>query len=78
MPSAPPPLDRPTAVPPAEGEAIRRAVAAALNLSLADVHDDLTAGDCSAWDSLGQIALAATLHDRFGVNLRAAEIFERQ
>lgn len=69
-------LDKPAATPVAEGDAIHRAVAAALNLPLAEVHDDLTADQCFAWDSLGQISLAATLHDRFGLNLPAAEIFQ--
>src|SRR5262249_27415781 len=62
-------------LPAIEEEALRLAVAAALNLSVEEIHENFSADDTSAWDSLGQMALAATLYDRFGVNLPADEIF---
>jgi FkbH-like protein len=59
----------------AADEPLRAAVAEALGLSLEEVHAGLSADDCSAWDSLGQLSLASVLSARFGVKLSAAEVF---
>ena len=59
---------------PAEEE-IRRLVAEALDLPLDRVRDDLGQANCLQWDSLGQMALAAAVYDRFGVTLSHEQVF---
>lgn len=52
-----------------DDESLRQVVATALDLPLNSVTPNFTAADCSAWDSLGQMAIAAGLHDRFGITV---------
>ena len=47
--------------------ALRQVLAITLNWPIAEIHSDFQASDCAAWDSLGQLAIAAGLHDRFGI-----------
>lgn len=54
---------------------VRHLVAVALDLPLDEVHANLSSLDCMAWDSLGQLAIAAGLHDRFGIVVSAHESF---
>jgi FkbH-like protein len=56
-------------------DALRHVVAMALDLPLDAVSDDLDSKSCAAWDSLGQLGIAAGLHDRFGITLSADESF---
>lgn len=55
--------------------AMRQVLSIALNWPIAEIHSDFHANDCSAWDSLGQLAIAAGLHDRFGLVVPAEMIF---
>ncbi len=55
--------------------ALRQVLAIALNWPIAEIHSDFHANDCSAWDSLGQLAIAAGLHDRFGIVVPAETCF---
>ncbi len=57
-------------------ESIRAVVAGALGLPVDQVPGDLRAEQCVAWDSLGQLAIAAAVYDRFGVRLAAEEVFK--
>lgn len=56
--------------------ALRHVVATALDLTVSDIPADFQSCDCSAWDSLGQLAIAAGLHDRFGVLISAERGFQ--
>lgn len=58
-----------------DNDALRRVVANALDLPLESVDDELTADECAAWDSLGQLGIAAALHSRFGITLSADKSF---
>jgi len=51
-------------------------VAHALNLSLEKIAPETRASDLIEWDSLGKIAIATALHDRFGLELAPEQIFE--
>ena len=46
---------------------LRRLVLAALDLDDAAAPADLSSETCTAWDSLGQLAIAAAIFDRYGV-----------
>ncbi len=59
----------------ADEESLCQIVASALDLRLDEVHSDLSFDQCPAWDSLGQLAIAAALHDRLGIILSANESF---
>jgi FkbH-like protein len=59
----------------AEADALHNVVAEALDIPVSEVNDDLSSQTCAAWDSLGQMALAAGLHARFGLDLPAKEVF---
>ncbi|TXT19083.1 MAG: FkbH-like protein, partial [Planctomycetota bacterium] len=61
-----------------DDESLRQVVATALDLPLNSVTPNFTTADCSAWDSLGQMAIAAGLHDRFGITVPAETSFRRQ
>lgn len=56
-------------------QSARRIVAEALNLSLEDVPAELAADGCEAWDSLGQVAIAATLYAHQSLRLSADQVF---
>jgi FkbH-like protein len=58
-----------------DDESLRQVVAAALDLPLSDVTADYSCSLCPAWDSLGQMAIAAGLHDRFGITVPAETVF---
>ena len=58
-----------------EDESLRQVVATALDVPLTSVTHNFTASECSAWDSLGQMAIAAGLHDRFGITVPAETSF---
>jgi len=57
---------------------VRRAVAATFNLPLEAVHSSFAAQDCVEWDSLGQMAVASALNNRFGIDIPAAQCFQLQ
>lgn len=59
-----------------EESALRQVVATALDLIAAEIPEDFQASDCAAWDSLGQLAIAAGLHDRFGISVPAERGFQ--
>jgi len=54
---------------------LRRLVIDALKLPPEIVNDELTSQNCLAWDSLGQLAIAAALHDRYGATIGPRDIF---
>jgi FkbH-like protein len=56
-------------------DSIQRLVADALALSPDGVTDDLSSDTCSAWDSLGQVAIAAAIYDRHGITVGPSEVF---
>ena len=58
-----------------DDESLRQVVATALDVPLNSVTANYTAAECSAWDSLGQMAIAAGLHDRFGITVSAETSF---
>ena len=60
----------------APDEVARSLVAEALNLPIERVTEDLSIHNCDVWDSLGQMQIASALHDRFGVQLQAEQIFQ--
>ena len=59
----------------ADEQTLREIVALALDRPLAAVTADLTAAQCAAWDSLGQLGIAAGLQQKFGIVLPATESF---
>jgi FkbH-like protein len=56
-------------------EEILTVVALALGLPRDALSERSDANSCAAWDSLGQMALAAALHDHFGLKLAPDEEF---
>ncbi len=50
-------------------EEVRRLVAEVLRLPIEQVHDGLSFGDVTEWDSLGHMDLLMTLEERYGVPL---------
>ncbi|MCU1263175.1 MAG: hypothetical protein JWO80_6060, partial [Bryobacterales bacterium] len=56
-------------------EDARQLVASALRLPPDEVTEDLSAHTCASWDSLGQVAIAAAIFNRFGVAVNAAEVY---
>ena len=67
--SAPVRAAAPVPVSSADWEPARKLVAFALGLNAAEMPQDLSAESCSAWDSLGQIAIATALFDSYGVTV---------
>ncbi|MBI3864835.1 MAG: HAD-IIIC family phosphatase [Planctomycetia bacterium] len=63
----------PGGVRPDEEESIRQLVADALGMPVANVCGNLSAEDAADWDSLAQMAIAASLNVRMGVQVTAAE-----
>jgi FkbH-like protein len=64
-----------TASPPANDSAIRQLIADALGLPASEISPESGAGNCSVWDSMGKMAIAAAVQNRFGVNLSPEKIF---
>lgn len=58
-----------------EEQALREIVAAALDRPATSVTANLTAEQCAAWDSLGQLAIAAGVQQKFGIVVPASESF---
>lgn len=56
-------------------EEARQLVASALRLPPDEVTGNLSAHTCASWDSLGQVAIAAAIFNRFGVAVNAAEVY---
>ncbi len=54
---------------------VRRLVIEALDLQPEQIPDILATDTCSAWDSLGQVAIAAALFDRYGVTVDPGRVF---
>ena len=54
---------------------IRRLVIDALGLDASKAPDDLKSETCPDWDSLGQIAIAAAVFDRYGVILDEGDLY---
>jgi FkbH-like protein len=63
-----------SAIPAGSGE-LRLLVADALKLSASETSGELSADTCFAWDSLGQVAIAAAIYDHYGVTIDAAQLF---
>jgi len=61
--------------PPASSDDVRRLVADALGLTPEQAEGELSSDTCPYWDSLGQVAIAAAMFDRFGVAVDGPEIF---
>jgi len=53
----------------AEYERARQLVAFALGINAAEIPEDRSADSCTLWDSLGQVAIASALFDRYGVTI---------
>jgi FkbH-like protein len=53
----------------------RRLVVDALGLSADEAEGELDTRTCPAWDSLGQVAVAAALFDRFGIAVEGPDVF---
>ena len=61
---------------PTEAEAdLRRLVLTALDIAPDAAPDDLSSDTCSSWDSLGQLAIAAAIFDRYGVSVDEEDIY---
>ena len=63
------PATQPAGATPAELETAGRLVAFALGIKVTELPQELSADTCSAWDSLGQIAIATALFDSYGVTV---------
>ena len=57
----------------AESGELRRLVTDALKLSASESPEELSADTCSSWDSLGQVAIAAAIYDRYGIAIDATQ-----
>lgn len=56
-------------------EAIGRLIAEALNLPPGEITSGTSSANCVVWDSMGKMAIAAALHDRFRISLPPEKIF---
>ena len=65
---------RPDAAAPARDH-VRQVVAEALGLSPDEAAGDLSSSTCALWDSLGQVAIAAAVFDRFGATVEGPDVF---
>jgi FkbH-like protein len=59
---------------PLRGE-IRELVIQTLGIEPGEAPDDLSTATCSLWDSLGQVAVAAAVFDRYGFVVDGADVF---
>jgi len=55
--------------------AIRSLIAGALSLPVEAISRETSKASCTAWDSIGKMAIAAAVHDRFGLSLPPEIIF---
>lgn len=55
--------------------AIRPLIADALGLPASEISPESGASNCAVWDSMGKMAIAAAVQNRFGVNLSSEDIF---
>ena len=55
---------------------VRGVVADTLNINIESVSASFSTHDCAAWDSLGQMAISAALHDRFGIDVPSDRCFQ--
>jgi FkbH-like protein len=56
--------------------ALRLIIAQNIDAPVSDIRDDSSAADYSNWDSLAQLGIAASVRDRFGIELSAAHSFQ--
>ena len=54
---------------------VRRLVVETLGLSDDEAPSELSSATCALWDSLGQVAIAAAVFDRYGVTVEASDVF---
>lgn len=66
----------PLSTPGADEQELRAIVARALDRPLDSVTDDLSAAECTAWDSLAQLGIAASLQRKLGIAVPAADSFQ--
>jgi FkbH-like protein len=59
----------PTRPVSAEKAKLHKLIAEALEVPLEQISSESSARNCLAWDSIGRMAIAAALHDRFGLDL---------
>jgi FkbH-like protein len=71
---APAERDRGSDAAPSRDQA-RRLVVEALGLTPEDAAEDLSTATCPLWDSLGQVAIAAAIFDRYGIAVDGADVF---
>ncbi len=55
---------------------LRRLVISALSLDERETPADLSSDTCTVWDSLGQLAIAAAIFDRYGVTVAEDDIYK--
>jgi FkbH-like protein len=55
---------------------VRHVVLRALDLAAHEAPEDLNVGTCPRWDSLGQLAVAAALFDRYGIKVEGRQVFQ--
>jgi FkbH-like protein len=63
---------RPSALP---AEDVRQLVVGALGLPTGTPAEELTARSCASWDSLGQVAIASALFDKYGIAVEPQDLF---
>ena len=56
-------------------ESVRTLVLGALGLRADQAPEDLSSDTCPAWDSLGQVSIAAAIFDRYGVTVGPTRLF---
>lgn len=71
----PPPTGARIAPHETSTESARALVLGALDLRADQAPADLSSDTCAAWDSLGQVSIAAAIYDRYGVTVGAAQVF---
>ncbi len=54
---------------------VRELVLQALGLTAAEAPENLSSDTCARWDSLGQVAIAAALFDRYGLTIEPRSMF---
>jgi len=62
----------------AEYERARQLVAFALGIDTAEIPENLSADSCTSWDSLGQVAIASALFDRYGITINDRKVSHLQ
>jgi FkbH-like protein len=71
--------DTSSAMPSAQSSdsigALRKLVIDSLRLAPAEAPAELNSDTCAEWDSLGQVAIAAALFDRYGISIDGEDVF---